>query len=115
MGLCRAVPQAKWTATRKFFLRIEGVFDSIQSYYRDSLSFRSDPGILRKDIDRYTDIMADALGEVPETAIVYAQETYDLLRERLRSPSEAIVSGYLDRKLTIGALAASAGRTSFCG
>jgi hypothetical protein len=80
LAFCTAVPKRKQIITRKFLIKIKGVFDSMEDYNSRSAT-TGNRGILRKDIDRYTDTIAEAVGEVPDKAIAYVEETYSLLKE----------------------------------
>lgn len=111
---CSFVPKDKQIATRKFLVKVKGIFDSMESYYYSSLGLRYGGGILRKDIDRYTDAVADATGEVPDQAIAYVEEMYSLLRKQLASPNSEDSSLFLIKQLVIGELSTSSDWATLC-
>jgi hypothetical protein len=111
---CSFVPKDKQVVTRKFLVKVKGIFESVKSYYYSSLGSRYGGGILRKDIDRYTDAVADATGEVPDQAIAWVEETYSLLRDQLGSPNIENSLKLLTRELTIGELSASSDWSTIC-
>jgi hypothetical protein len=81
----KAVPKGKQVATRKFLIKIKGIFSSMKDYNFSTIGSSAGRGILRKDIDRYTDAVAEAVGEVPDKAISYVDETYELLKKNFSS------------------------------
>src|SRR5262245_3895979 len=111
---CSFVPKDKQVVTRKLLVKVKGIFESMESYYYSSLGSRYGGGILRKDIDRYTDAVADATGEVPDQAIAYVEEMYSLLKNKLASPNSEDSSLFLIKKLVIGEFSASSDWASLC-
>jgi hypothetical protein len=104
----------KQIATRKFLIKIQGIFDSMESYHYASLSSRYGSGILRKDIDRYTDAIAEATGAVPDPVIAYVEDVYQLLRRKLGSTDSHDWSRSLLKELTIRQFAAPTDLTVSC-
>jgi len=88
LAFCSSVPKGKQIATRKFLIKVNGIFSSMRDYHLSTVGSSTGGGILRKDIDRYTDVIAEAVGEVPDEAISYVEETYRLLRESFSPPMD---------------------------
>lgn len=81
MAFCSSVPKGKQIAIRKFLIKVKGIFSSMRDYHLSTVGSSTGGGILRKDIDRYTDVIAEAVGEVPDKAVSYIEEAYRLLRK----------------------------------
>lgn len=112
--LCSLIPKDKQIATRKFLIKIQGIFDSMESYHYASLSSRYGSGILRKDIDRHTDAIAEATGAVPDPVIAYVEDAYQLLRRKLGSTDSHDWSRSFLEELTIRQFAAPTDLTVLC-
>lgn len=114
VAICSAVPKGKQTATRKFFIKIKGIFGSMEDYHTRSVTTGAS-GILRKDIDRYTDTVAEAVGEVPDGAISFVEEYYSLLKEKFSlTISKKDISTLVAKQVLVSQLSQTSDWVSVC-
>jgi len=83
IAIARKIPEEQRISSLKFVRRVEGIFDAMSSYYRDTIAERltANVGMRRKDVNRYNDTIADASGEVPQYLITYVEGTYQAIEK----------------------------------